>query len=205
MLDHLVLATPDLAGTAADLAGRGVHTVEGGPHVGAGTRNRLAGVGPGRYLEIVGPDPEQDEPPSPRPFRIDALTAPVLATWAVRVPDLDAALAAARAAGHDPGTARDMSRRRPDGVLLSWRLAFPPDDGGGVLPFVIDWGATRHPAEDLPVPASLEVLRLTHPDPARVTRLLDALGVAGEVEVVAGERPALAASLDKPGGPLLLG
>lgn len=205
MLDHLVLATPDLAGTTAELAGRGVHMVEGGPHTGVGTRNRLTGIGPGRYLEVVGPDPEQPAPPSPRPFRIDTLATAELVTWAVRVPDLDAALGAARAAGHDPGPAGEMSRRRPDGVLLSWRLAFPPDDGGGVLPFLIDWGATRHPADDLPVPASLDVLRLTHPDPDRVTRLLDALGVTGQVEVAAGERPALSATLDKPGGPLLLG
>lgn len=205
MLDHLVLATPDLAGTATDLAGRGVHTVEGGPHVGVGTRNRLVGIGPGRYLEVVGPDPEQDAPAAPRPFRIDALAGPALVTWAVRVPDLDDALAAARAAGHDPGVAREMSRRRPDGELLSWRLAFPPDDAGGVLPFLIDWGATRHPSDDLPVPASLDVLRLTHPDPARVTRLLDALGVTGEVDVAAGERPGLTATLDKPGAALVLG
>lgn len=204
MLDHLVLATPDLAGTAAELAGRGVSSVEGGPHVGLGTRNRLAGIGAGRYLEIVGPDPEQDEPAAPRPFRIDGLDAPVLVTWAVRVTHLDTARDAARAAGHDPGTARDMSRRRPDGVLLSWRLAFPPDDAGGVLPFLIDWGTTRHPSDDLPVPAGLDVLRLTHPEPARIARVLDALGVDDGVEVVAGERPGLVATLDTPGGPLLL-
>ncbi|MFP5072798.1 VOC family protein [Pseudonocardia nantongensis] len=204
MLDHLVLATADLAGTAAELAGRGVDTVEGGPHVGVGTRNRLAGIGSGRYLEIVGPDREQDEPAAPRPFRIDALDAPVLVTWAVRVTHLDTALDAVRAAGHDPGVAREMSRRRPDGALLSWRLAFPPDDAGGVLPFLIDWGTTRHPSDDLPVPASLDVLRLTHPDPARIARVLDALGAGSGVEVAAGERPGLTATLDKPDGSLLL-
>jgi hypothetical protein len=204
VLDHLVLATPDVDDTAADLAGRHLHTLEGGPHVGVGTRNRLAGIGPGRYLEVVGPDPAQDEPDAPRPFRIDTLTAPALVTWAVRVDDLDAALDAARAAGHDPGPARDMSRRRPDGTLLAWRLAFPPDDAGGVLPFLIDWGATRHPSSDLPVPASLRTLRLAHPDPERVTALLDAVGAGGEAEVVAGESPSLQAVLDLPGGPLVL-
>ncbi|MFP5020366.1 VOC family protein [Pseudonocardia phyllosphaerae] len=205
MLDHLVLATPDLARTVDDLAARGVFTVDGGPHVGVGTRNRLAGIGPGRYLEVVGPDPEQPEPAAPRPFGIDTLTASALVTWAVRVDDLDAALEAARCAGHDPGEPREMSRRRPDGELLSWRLAFPPDSGGGVLPFLIEWGSTRHPSDDLPVPASLDVLRLTHPAPARVTALLDALGEPRDlVEVVVGERPGLAAALDKPHGALLL-
>ena len=95
-----------------------------------------------------------------------------------------------------------MSRRRPDGTLLSWRLAFPPDDGGGVLPFLLDWGPTRHPSEDLPVPASLRTLRLVHPDPARVAALLAAVGASADV--VPGEEPSLTAVLDLPGGPLTL-
>ncbi|MDH6486383.1 hypothetical protein M2157_002382 [Streptomyces sp. SAI-127] len=48
------------------------------------------------------------------PARLDHL---VLAT-----PDLDAAVATARARGYDPGEIRPMSRRTPDGTLLTWRL-----------------------------------------------------------------------------------
>ncbi|MET0190968.1 MAG: VOC family protein, partial [Pseudonocardia sediminis] len=117
---------------------------------------------------------------------IDTLDAPRLLTWAVRVPDLDAALAAARDAGHDPGPGRAMSRRRPDGELLAWTLAFPPDDLGGVVPFVIDWGSTPHPTASLDDGARLAGLRIGHPDPDRVRSILRALG-ADTADVAVGE------------------
>ncbi|TCK21864.1 VOC family protein [Pseudonocardia endophytica] len=196
MLDHLVLATPDLDATSVAVTRDGITLVDGGPHIGVGTRNRLAGLGPGRYLEVVGPDPEQPEPDAPRPFHIDELTDARLVTWAVRVPDLDAALEAARGTGHDPGVARAMSRRRPDGELLAWRLAFPPDDLGGVMPFLIDWGTTAHPSASLPGGATLDELVLEHPEPARVRAVLDAVGADGPVVVRAGETPALTARID---------
>ncbi|MDQ4115754.1 MAG: VOC family protein [Actinomycetota bacterium] len=196
MLDHLVLATPDLDATCAAVERDGIALVDGGPHVGVGTRNRLAGLGAGCYLEVVGPDPEQPRPGAPRPFGIDRLAAARLVTWAVRVPDLDAALDAARAAGHDPGPARAMSRRRPDGELLAWRLAFPPDDLGGVLPFLIDWGATAHPSGSLPGGSTLDELVLEHPEPERVRAVLAAVGGAEPVTVRAAGAPALTARID---------
>ncbi len=191
-----MLATPDLDATSALVERDGITLVDGGPHVGVGTRNRLAGLGPGRYLEVVGPDPEQPEPDAPRPFGIDGLTAARLVTWAVRVPDLDAALDAARGAGHDPGPARAMSRRRPDGQLLAWRLAFPPDDLGGVMPFLIDWGDTAHPSDSLPGGSGLDELVLEHPEPGRVRAVLDAVGGDETVVVRAGATPALTARVD---------
>lgn len=196
MLDHLVLATPDLEATSAVVQERGITLVEGGPHVGAGTRNRLAGLGPGRYLEVVGPDPDQPDPGAPRPFGIDGLAAARLVTWAVRVPDLDAALAAAVTAGHDPGPARPMSRRRPDGELLAWRLAFPPDDLGGVVPFLIDWDDTAHPSASLPGGTGLDELVLEHPEPDRVRAVLAAVGGDPTVTVRSADRPSLTAVID---------
>src|SRR6476660_4946459 len=65
-LDHLVYATPDVEESVRYVAGlTGVWPVEGGRHVGGGTRNYLLGLGGLRYLEIVGPDREQPEPARP--------------------------------------------------------------------------------------------------------------------------------------------
>ena len=90
-LDHLVLATPDLAATTAAVgAALGVVPSAGGVHVGMGTRNTLLALGDGRYLEIIGVDPDQPAPSGPRPFGIDGMRGPRLLTWAARTTDIDA-------------------------------------------------------------------------------------------------------------------
>ncbi|NIH81077.1 VOC family protein [Amycolatopsis viridis] len=200
-LDHLVYATPDLTGTVADLRERGIGLVPGGPHPGRGTRNHLAGLGDGAYLEVIGPDPEQEAPEGPRWFGIDDLTGPRLVTWAVRVPDLPAALERSRAAGQLFGDAVPMSRRRPDGVLLRWSLAFPVA-GGGVVPFLIDWQDSPHPSGRLPGGTTLESLTGTHPDPGLVAGPLATLDA--ELTVVTGPAPGLEAVLRTPSGVVVL-
>ena len=68
-----------------------------------------------------------------------------------------------------------MSRRRPDGVLLSWRLTIS-EAPTGVLPFLIDWADSPHPAASLASGAALDRFEVSHPDPAFVRRVLDAMG-----------------------------
>lgn len=169
-LDHLVLATPDLAATVADFAARtGVQPAAGGSHLGLGTANYLVRLtGASSYLEIVGPDRHQPEPDQPRPFGIDDLDAARVVTWALRCDALDATITRAREHGYDPGEPTGMSRRTADGELLSWRLTPTDTRLDGLVPFLIDWGSTPHPTtRDLPeiAPAAL---RMTHPDPDAV-------------------------------------
>ncbi|MGI5125830.1 VOC family protein [Pseudonocardia sp. CA-107938] len=204
MIDHLVYGTPELAGTVARLSALGVALSPGGRHVGLGTRNHLADLGGGAYLEVIGPDLEQPVPEGPRPFGIDTLTSERLLTWAVRVDGIDAAIAAARAAGHDPGPAHEMHRDRPDGVRLAWRLTAPPaPELDGLVPFLIDWADTPHPAASAAPGARLVDLRATHPDPAAVASWLDALGVRADLTVAAGPRT-FTAVLETPTGPVEL-
>lgn len=156
-------ATPDLGQTRAELAAMGLVLSEGGPHLGLGTRNLLASLGAGAYLEVIGPDPEQPEPAAPRPFGIDGLDRARLVTWAIRAP-------------LEPEESIAMSRRRPDGVVLSWRLAFAPDGGDGLLPFRIDWGDTPHPSATAASGTRLVSFTGTHPEPDRIQAELAALG-----------------------------
>ncbi|MFG1667172.1 VOC family protein [Streptomyces sp. Y7] len=186
LLDHLVLATPDLAATVADFTRRtGVAPAPGGVHVGLGTRNYLVSLGGTRYLEIIGPDPEQSAPGEPRPFDVDGLTVARTVTWAISPPDLDAAVTTARARGYDPGPAQSMSRRKPDGTLLRWRLTDGDDaHPSGLVPFLIDWSATIHPtASGLPATPLLS-LTASAPEPDEIRPLLAALGT--DLDLTAG-------------------
>jgi hypothetical protein len=198
LLDHLVYATPDLAATVAEFARRtGVTPAPGGAHVGLGTRNYLVGLGGPRYLEIIGPDPQQPEPAGPRPFGVGDLSAPRMVTWAISPPDLDATVAAAHSAGVATGPVRGMSRRRPDDTLLEWRLT---TGESVVVPFLIDWGSTVHPSSGLPGVTLLGMSACT-PDPAEVHRRLSALGTA----LALTEGPdRLVARIDTPTGVLEL-
>jgi Glyoxalase-like domain len=199
VIDHLVHATPDLDATVAELAGRGLVLSPGGAHDGLGTRNALADLGGGAYLEVIGPDPEQPEPAQPRPFGIDGLREPRLVAWAVRVADLDAAVAAARSHGHDPGVGRHMARVRGDGVRLAWRLTPPPAAVPEVVPFLIAWGDTDHPSRTAARGARLESFTATHPNPTDVRARLAALGVT-DLIVEPGPTPALRAVIATPSG-----
>ncbi|MEU6964626.1 VOC family protein [Streptomyces chrestomyceticus] len=204
VLDHLVLATPDLEGTAAELAAlTGVRPVPGGGHPGRGTRNALLGLGDGAYLEIIGPDPAQPAPEAPRWFGIDALRGPRLAHWAVRVHGIAGHVARARALGYDPGEPVTMSRRTPDGSTLSWTLT-PPRTGGGLVPFLLDWGDAPHPAAGPGLPVvPLRAFSGTHPDPSTIRAELAALGATLAVET--GDEPGLSAVLEGRNGPVSVG
>lgn len=200
-LDHLVYAVPDLAAGVAEFAARtGVTPVAGGRHP-SGTANYLVGFGPTAYLEIIGPDPEAAERPTT--FGLDSLTEPRLVTWAVHPDDIEQAVRHARDGGYDPGEIQPLSRRRPDGVLLTWRLTRREDRAaGGLVPFLIDWGRTEHPARSGLPQLRLTSLTATHPDPPAVRRALAALGV--DLDVAEGPQAALEAVLDTPHGPVTL-
>ena len=201
MIDHLAYATPDLAETVAWLRDTyGLALTPGGAHVGAGTRNYLCGLGGSTYLEVIGPDLAQPEPTAPRPFGVDDLTTPRLVAWCARpTRPLEAVVADVGALGCDLGPIAGMSRARPDGVILHWRLTFPTH--GPVVPFCIDWGITPHPTDSLDHTSALERLELTDADPDATTRVLATIGV----DIIVGSGPPAArAHLCTPKGVLVL-
>ncbi|WP_026877132.1 VOC family protein [Jiangella gansuensis] len=205
-VDHLVWAGPDLDRLVEHVTVQtGLTPVYGGRHEGRGTHNYLVGLGPGRYLELLGPDRGQPEPSRPRPMRVDGLTDAALVGWAVRTDDIEGRVAAARNRGYDPGDVAEMSRRTSDGTLLTWRLT-PPEGGfDGVVPFVIDWLDSPHPASGLSSSMTLAGLTLRHPEPDKVSEALTALGLDGVAEVVQGTAPGISAVLRSPRGDVLIG
>ena len=126
LLDHVVIAGPDLAALVAWFAERtGVTAAPGGVHP-RGTANALiaftvAGRRGPHYLELIGPDPAAPATgsgPARRPdtFGIAGLDRPTIVTYAVHPDGIDEVITASRSAGYDPGEVADLSRRTPDGA-----------------------------------------------------------------------------------------
>jgi hypothetical protein len=178
VVDHLVYAAPELAEAVATI-GRlfGCDVVPGGSHEAWGTRNALVSLGDACYLEIIGPDPEADIDGHPVLFGIDTLDEPRLVTWAAKGRHLEATVERVRSSGVDLGGVFPGSRLLPDGLVLSWQLTNPfANRADGVLPFLIDWGDSQHPAATLPEACHLVDLSVTHGDVALVQGALQAIG-----------------------------
>jgi len=199
-VDHLVYATPDLElGIQAIEKLTGVRASAGGQHPRLGTRNALIALGSSTYLEIIGPDPEQPKPDGPRRFGIDELKAPRLLTWVAKGTGLAPFVDRARASGVRLGDVIAGSRKRPDGVVLSWRYTDPNVIlEERLVPYFIDWGTSPHPATTAAPGLSLRALRAEHPEPERMARILKQLGL--NLPVRRGARPSLIATLDSPKG-----
>jgi hypothetical protein len=204
-VDHLIYVVPDLeAALPAVEATFGVRPVLGGRHSEWGTWNALLSLGSDVYLEVVARDPVHAA--SATLFGVDRVRAPRLATWCARVEPLEDRATAAATAGLDVGPLLEGGRDRPDGTRVSWRISDPTGDReGGVLPFLIAWGTTPHPAGGVPGGIAdgltLENLSLEHPDPERIRRWLKVL----ELEVPVGEAPspAMVVVLNTPLGEVL--
>ncbi len=204
IVDHLVYATPDVESTAGSIEALfGVRPARGGQHPAWGTRNALLSLGPLVYLEVIGPDPELPAPDQPRPFELNRLSAPRLATWVARGADLEEAVRQAKRCGLDLGRVEARSRTRPDGSVLSWTMTdLRMPRAGGVVPYFIDWGATAHPAGGAPAGCRLVSLRAVHPKPEQVRRVLEELGL--DLPVESGAEPALIAAIATPRGEIEL-
>jgi hypothetical protein len=90
---------------------------------------------------------------------------PRLLGWCTRTDDLDAV------ADQLALTIADGSRARPDGTILTWRMAgLEHSAEEPSLPFFIEWGAgTPYPGEALEQSAAIDELRLRG-DPAHIAK-----------------------------------
>lgn len=180
-VDHLILGAADLdAGIAHVERLTGVRAAIGGVHPGRGTRNALLSLGGRQYLEILAPDPNQQEYRSPMEVR--ALKAPRVIGWAAASTDVSVVLQRAKSAGLSASGPRDGSRARPDGRTLHWRTANIAttlvQDAVDPIPFFIEWRPdSPHPASDSPGGLTLEALDAAHPKAPDVSNVLSALGI----------------------------
>jgi glyoxalase-like protein len=199
-VDHIIYATPDLDRGIAEIEKlTGVRAKFGGQHPGRGTRNALVALGRTSYMEIIAPDPDQPEPMEFRSFGVSELKQSKLVSWAAKGTDLTQFVDEVKREGIEFGPVTPGSRKRPDGVMLSWTsAAVNTDPKTDLIPFFIDWGKSPHPADSAPAGLTLIELRAEHPEPERVQRVLNGLGL--DLVVRKGPKPALIAVIKGPHG-----
>jgi len=200
-IDHLVVTAPNLkSGVQWVRDALGVTAQLGGRHERMGTHNCLLRLGDDVYLEVIAIDPNAPDPGRPRWFQLDrsgSASVPRLATWVVRTADIRGTVLAST---ETSGKIESMSRGE-----LDWLITVS-DDGsmqlGGVAPALIQWATPAHPAQRMREQGCrLVELRLIHPEPPRVERLLRSIKLDTSIVVVeSGERPSLIASIGTPFG-----
>ena len=193
-LDHLILGTSDLRGGIEFVEQfTGVRAAFGGVHPGRGTQNALLSLGPKCYLEILAPDPEQNDLAW---FRtLPQLTKPRLVGWMV-YPSAPLVVVAdrLRKAGIPCDKPRESSRQTPDGHTLRWKLLRLADDRQGLLPIFIEWSVdSPHPATDAPSGCRLLRFEISSPEPSDLQQVSDVLGL--DLPIGTGDRPQLLASI----------
>jgi hypothetical protein len=205
-IDHLLWAVPDLhAGIAYFEQLTGIEAAEGGSHPGRGTRNALLSFGNGQYIELLGPDPEQDVDNLPNDFgrAIKSLPSAGLFTFAMGCIDMTALAASAQALALPFRGPVASSRQQPDGTTIHWRVCHT--DGtpfGRYLPFYIDWLETPHPSVTVPGGLQLLDFDVMHPQGDELAALYQRMGVG--VRVRRGDRPGMRAVIQAGGKEIIL-
>jgi hypothetical protein len=198
-LDHIAVSAATLdEGVDHIEAALGVRLGPGGRHVFMSTHNRLLGLGPTDYLEVIAIDPAAPPVAHPRWFRLDEFSGPPrLTNWICRVADLDAALADAPG-----GAGRAIALSRGD---FRWLMGVPDD---GRLPFddsfpaLIEWqGGLRPPDRLAEAGCRLVRLEIAHPE---ALALREALGLDDPRVILSEGARALRATIRTPHGERLL-
>jgi len=179
-IDHLVIAVADPEAAAAELADRvGLATTGGGTHPGAGTFNRVAFLADGAYLELIGvADPTAAAGvPVGRAVLAALERGGGLATYGLLDDAVETSVPALQANGSSIGPVTHGSRQRPDGDLVEWWTAMPPELGALRPPFLArhryagaEWGPEalaqrRGFVHPIGSPVVLHRLDLATPDP----------------------------------------
>lgn len=161
-LDHLAVSAGTLAeGVAHVEATLGVRLGPVGQHAYMSTHNRLLGLGPSDYLEVIAIDPDAPPVQHPRWFRLDEFKGkPRLTNWICRVNDLDAALTTA-----PQGAGRAVALSRGD---FRWRMGVPTDGRlpcDDCFPALIEWQGGLKPQDRL-ADSGCRLIRLevAHPE-----------------------------------------
>lgn len=200
VIDHITITAPTLE-AGSDLVSKvlGVKPQNGGEHPRMGTHNLLLRLGDSVYLEVIAPNPVAESPKRPRWFALDEMescTLPKLKTWVVRTENIHSTL---ESCSETLGEIEPMSRGD-----AHWFITIPKDGHLPVregAPALIQWQGESHPAMRLKdYGLSLSKLQIFHPEPERLSNVLNSIYLEGPVEVLNGDRTKILAHINTPQG-----
>lgn len=201
VLDHLAITARTLAeGVAWVRELLGIEMPPGGAHPRMGTHNRLLGLGPDVFLEVIAVDPDAPAPDCGRWYGLDSFDGPPrIGTWIVGTPDISRSLVHAHT---DSGPAVEAVRGD-----LEWLISVSADGSmpmQGAYPTLIQW-----PDGPLPVTrmegrgCSLTGLKISHPNADQIASGLASQFDDHRVTFQTGPH-GLAATFDTPSGSKIL-
>ena len=202
MIDHIVWYAEELGQGIEDFQQlAGIRAVNGGTHAGLGTHNALLALGERCYLEIIAPDPKQTN----GAWRecLHRASHPGLFHWALAVPGLESL---SQCAGDDLLRNRSVVRASRESAnlgILSWKLL--KVDGhsfGALLPLLIDWEDSPHPAQAAPRGCRLKSLKVYSPDKRRLDAFFSALN--SKISVIEDTDPHFSVTMSTARGDLEL-
>jgi len=198
-IDHVLLGVPDLDAAVDDFErDTGVQPVIGGEHPEFGTSNALVSLSDGSYFEIIGPGPSASVDNLGGVFGRQESRS--LAGFAMSSGELKAVAERVRAAGFELQGPIPGSRTTPDGETLEWQmLLIGGHDFGGLIPFLIDWGDTPHPATTSPTGLSVARFEVRHPEAEELRRIYSEL-LGADVATVQADHAMLDLVMDTPEG-----
>lgn len=189
-IDHSAIGTGDLqTGQKVLEEALGVTIPNGSKHDAMSTHNCVCQAGNESFLELIAVDADAPDPGRVRWFTLDDPTTqtriserPRALCWVVNTTDLDAVIAASPV-----GLGEIVDFQRGD---RTWRLTVPKDGSlpeDGLIPAFIEWSPGPHPSTgQKDVGVRLNSIRLSHPDPVRLTGILKALQVDHLAEITEG-------------------
>ncbi len=153
----------------------------GGEHDGLGTHNALYGLQGKLYFEVLAPNEDSDAQSTFRQ-NTEQLTKPQLVSYIVRTSNIADFAKKCSEMGVTTIGPTPFSRITPDGYKLEWQLLFFDEpDFDGLMPIIIDWGNTPHPADSLASDLEMKLFQLGAPNADQLAKLFKKLGIPIQV------------------------
>lgn len=199
-LDHITITAPTLeVGAKLVEKALGVIPQKGGEHPKMGTHNLFLRLGDSTFIEIIACNPNAKKPEQPRWFALDDInkdTLPQLKTWVVRTDNIHSVV---ESSSEPLGEIEPMSRGENNWLITIPKNGSLPFDGGA--PALIEWQMKEHPAQNLKdFGLSLSKLQIYHPEPERLSKLLNSINLKDKIDILHGFEAKLTAYIDTPNG-----